>query len=255
MRQWLIAKVLGPFKFNGKETIITPTKGVLENSIIRPLICNLTLNGIQELLEKYKKRNLSFFEPYNLQLTSILKKHNYNSNFNIKTKLYFIRYASNLLVYGTPNNKHFINIKKLLIDFLSYKGLNIKGSFEKSFIFKPGKSFEFLGYKFFFPGSCNKKTINNGRYTKIKHTPFNIANNLFSIAKRCKIIVKISPTSYRNISKKIKNCFHSKNNNKNVYQIINNINKIILNSVKYFGYTEYTKIQFERLDFSIRRWF
>lgn len=254
IKQWLVAKTIILNKHNNiGDIVIQSSRRIFHlNSSIRSLCCSLIFESMQKLLDNYKKL---YLQCYNSRSIVFFKKKSLIYNTKIKSKLGLIQSHDNFLIYGTLTKKQFNGIIKLFSKFLFTRGLNIKLKTNKSFLFKPGTFFEFLGYKFIFSNRFNVCQINSGRYTRVQPTFLRIVNNAFSYVTRFKIFLIISPVSYKSIVKSIKKCLHSKNFNKTVCQMIKKLNEIIQNTVNYYGYTALARLQLYTLDYSIRWWF
>jgi RNA-directed DNA polymerase len=106
--------------------ILSPTKeGTPQGGIISPTLANATLDGMEKSVnEKYPMQRLGKGKVY-------------------CPKVHLIRYADDFVV--TAENEDILKeIKKLLIDFLSERGLSL--SEEKTLITHIGKGFDFLGF-------------------------------------------------------------------------------------------------------------
>ena len=97
-----------------KGKLFTTTAGTPQGGIISPILSNMTLDGIEELLKPFKKR-----------------------------KVNFIRYADDFIITGESKELLEKEIKKLIEDFLTERGLKL--SEEKTKITHINEGFNFLG--------------------------------------------------------------------------------------------------------------
>lgn len=108
-----------------------PTKaGIPQGGIISPILSNITLDGIEEIIDK--KYHLS-------------KNGKFNRNIAAKYKVNFIRYADDFIV--TAKTKEIAEeVKNLIQDFIKNRGLEL--SKEKTLITNIYDGFVFLGWNF-----------------------------------------------------------------------------------------------------------
>ena len=100
------------------ENSFYPTdKGTPQGGNISPILANMTLNGLEMLLEKRFPR----------------------------MKVHFIRYCDDFLV-TTPSKEIAVEVREIIRDFLSTRGLEL--SSEKTVITHINEGFDFLGYNF-----------------------------------------------------------------------------------------------------------
>lgn len=144
-----------------------------------------------------------------------------------RTEVGVIRYVENLIIYGMLTKEQLQGIYKRLESFLLGRGLQTVDVNRKSFVFKPGVSFELLGYKFIYPNCYNSKLLNQGRYTKIRHPSYQVVDNIFVKWARLSIYVIVCSTSFKRISRSFKDCLHSKHYYWSVGRMIERLNGLI----------------------------
>jgi hypothetical protein len=261
LKQWLIAPIIGPVKKDSKTMIfVKPKIGISQSGIIGPGICNLVLDGIDDLLLKLKRNNKLFLKhTLNNKVKSswsrvfssmrISKKH-----YLPKIEITYLRYANDIIFYGYHNKKIFSKIKKEITRFLTKRGFTIK-SLNNIFQFKPKSAFLFLGHKYISPSKFRKQKLNNGRFTKKKYTLLNIVKNRFATNLRSRIFVTISPNAYKRFKYSIRKIFKKGHFYMSVAQVISILNKKMKSFVYSFLNTDKIRIQFNSLDNSIRKWF
>ena len=204
MKQWLIAPIIGPQKKGSKLTVsVKPKLGIPQGSVIGPGIFNLVLDGIDDLLLKLKRDGKITLKSFlNNKAKSFLDKLSVSkfitkNHCNPKTDISYLRYADDIIFYGFHNKETFLLIQDEVTKFLADRGLNIKSSINNIFQFKPNSAFSFLGFRYFFPSRFYKKKLNKGKFTKKRHTPFNIVENRLSINLRSRIFITIDQNAFK----------------------------------------------------------
>lgn len=254
LKQWLIAPIVGPVKKGSKIIIsVKPKTGISQGSIIGPGICNLVLDGIDELLLKLKRED-------KLSSRSLLDKmsiftHINRNHYYPKTNVTYLRYADDIIFYGFHNKETFSIIREEITNFLTERGLTIKPSTNNIFQFNPKSAFSFLGYRYIFPSRFKKQMLNNGRFTKKSYKPFNVAEKRLSMNLRSRIFLIIDQNSYKIFKSCIRKIFKKGHFYISVAQLIDILNEKMRGFASYFSYTEQIRIQLNSLDNSIRKWF
>nr|WAK85045.1 hypothetical proteine [Amicula sp. isolate GU52X-4 cfCalB7] len=262
LKQWLIAPIVGPQKKGSKLTVsVKPKCGIPQGSIIGPGISNLVLDGIDDLLLKLKRNGkiisksflnnkaISFLDK--LSVSNFITKNHYNP----KTDISYLRYADDIIFYGFHNKETFLLIQNEVTKFLADRSLSIKPSTNNIFQFKPNSAFSFLGFRYFFPSRFYKKKLNSGKFTKKRYTPFNIAENRFSLNLRSRIFIIIDQNAFNIFKTRIRKIFKKGHFYLSVAQLIDILNEKMKGFALYFSYSEKIRIQLNSLDNSIRKWF
>jgi retron-type reverse transcriptase len=259
LKQWLIAPIIGPQKKGSKISVsIKPRSGIPQGSILGPGICNLVLDGIDDLLLRLKRNGKiaskcflnnkakSFLDK--LAISKPITKNHYNP----KTDISYLRYADDIIFYGFHNKETFLLIQNEITKFLEDRGLSIKPSTNTIFQFKPNSAFSFLGFRYFFPSRFHKKKLNKGKFTKKRYTPFNIAENRLNENLRSRIIITIDQNALKRFKTRIRKIFKKGHFYLSVAQLIDILNEKIRGFASYFSYSEKIRIQLNSLDYSIR---
>jgi hypothetical protein len=263
LKQWLIAPIIGTQKKGNKVRVsVKPKFGIPQGSIIGPGICNLVLDGIDDLLLKLKKHNgkiilksflnnktKSFSDK--LAISNLITKNRYNP----KADISYLRYGNDIIFYGFHNKETFLLIQNEVTKFLADRGLGIKPSTNNIFQFKPNSAFSFLGFRYFFPSRFHKKKLNKGKFTKKRYTPFNIAKNRFSENLRSRIFITIDQNTVKTFKTQIRKIFKKGHFYLSVVQLIDILNEKMRSFALYFSHSEKIRIQLNSLDNSIRKWF
>jgi hypothetical protein len=140
---------------------------------MKPIICNIVLDGLQDFIQdnlptRYKKSKEELEHKLGKTLSS--------SNSYMYLQVYCVRYVNDILILGKCLMWHAKKIQSLLVIFLSQRGLGI----EKAYIFqgkrfKPGASFDYLGFTFKYP-NWNSGSFNRGKYTKLEFNPISVVD-------------------------------------------------------------------------------
>jgi RNA-directed DNA polymerase len=131
LKQWLTAPIYetiieGP---NVGQSIVTPnTRGTPQGGVISPILCNIALDGLQEVIEIHNNRS------------SIRKFNRPGQN----RKLKIVRYADDFVVLS-PNKCWIDNIVPDIKKFLKIRGLRINDKKTACRHIKDG--FDFLGWE------------------------------------------------------------------------------------------------------------
>jgi RNA-directed DNA polymerase len=129
LRQWLKAGYV-------ENTFLYDTdEGTPQGGIISPVLANMTLDGLQQLLqERYKVRRTS---------KGIVRWKSKRGN---PTKVHLIRYADDFIITGSSKELLENEVKPMVRDFLAQRGLTL--SEEKTTITHITEGFDFLGFNF-----------------------------------------------------------------------------------------------------------
>lgn len=114
LRQWLKSGVMEEMNY------ISVEEGTPQGGIISPILCNIALNGLEELIKK----------------TNPLKK-------GISPGIHVIRYADDMIITGKTHDI-LIKNKKTLVEFLKERGLELNE--KKTLITHIKDGFNFLGF-------------------------------------------------------------------------------------------------------------
>ena len=118
LRKWLKAG------FIDKESFHPTSEGVPQGSPISPVLTNMTLDGLEELLSEH------------------FKKSKMNGKY-INPKVHMVRYADDFVVTGYSKEILEREVKPLIEEFLKERGLSLSQS--KTTITHISKGFDFLG--------------------------------------------------------------------------------------------------------------
>lgn len=243
LKAWCKAPIVGPETVKGKIIKIQPTEGVPQGSIIGQLLCNIVLDGLQDYIqnqlpERYNcsEREMRYLN-FKITGSSIIRSSTYLS-------LFCVRYADDILILAKCSNEQIKKIQKLLVEFLSYIGLEIKNSSEfQGKLFEPGSSFEYLGFKFIYPDFRKKKTFDKGKYTKFKITPMNLAQNVKSRYLNNNIFLLVSKPSLQKFKDNLKKQLSKKHSYLSVDKMVDSLNTMMRVFLNYYNITSTVSAQ------------
>jgi retron-type reverse transcriptase len=243
MKCWTTRLIIGPETKESKDVQFKLTKGISQHSIIEPMICNIVLDGLQDFIQdhlpsRYKKsrEELEYME-YKLGKTpSSSKSHTY-------LQVFCIRYADNILILGKCLKLHVKKIQNLLVKFLSQRGLGIKNaSIFQGKRFKPGMSFDFLGFTFKYP-NLDSASFDKGKYSKLEFTPMSVAGETSSRYSRSGPYLLVKRSSLKKLKNFLRVQLSIKNGYLSVKTMIDKVNIILKNFLNYYNLTVTTKKQ------------
>ena len=240
---WATISIIGPETKGGKDIKFKPTKGVPQGSIIGPMICNIVLDGIQDFIQdnlpaRYKrsKEELEYMEYK-------LGRKPSSSNSNTYLQVFCIRYADDILILGKCLDLHIKKIQSLLITFLSQRGLEIKSaSMFQGKRFKPGTSFDYLGFTFKYP-DLDSASFDKGKYTKLEFNPMSVAGKISSKYSRSGPYLLVKSSSLKKLKNSLRVQLSKKNGYLPVKVMIDKVNTILRGSLNYYNFTATTKKQ------------
>jgi DNA modification methylase len=221
-----------------------PTSGIPPGSIVEPQIANCILDGLERFCLESLPKTYKLFDTQKLKALKLGIKIPQSQ----KRKIMILRYADDILILGKSNMSHFRIILDRLKSFLRNRGLNLKN--EKSVDvqkFSPGKSLEYLGFKFLFTAYKNPKFALS-KFTKVRPDPFIILKNKFSNHSRSGLLVLIRQKSFKKAVFKIKTILSRKNIPLSVKLLIERVNAMIRGIVNYYGHFQSTRVQLKQLD-------
>lgn len=124
LKQWLKSG------FVKNQELFPTTSGTPQGGIISPILANMVLDGIEEIVNKHNIEK---------------RKMTNGISLNLSTRFHFIRYADDWVVIG-ESPKHLRVIQKEIETFLALRGLSL--SKEKTHISNIRDGFNFLGFHF-----------------------------------------------------------------------------------------------------------
>ena len=142
--EYILLEFLKAKKINSKDSLIVVNKGVLSGEVISPLLINLALDGIGNLIEEFAgKRFVRKKKIKYLKYKGLFKK-NKTYPFS-KNSVWFVRYLDDFIISLQFQPSVYLVLLERLKEFLKKRGLEF--SEEKTLIKKQkiGHKFDFLG--------------------------------------------------------------------------------------------------------------
>lgn len=240
---WAKRLTICPETKGGKVVKIKSTKGVPQSSIIGPMICNIVLDGLQDFIQdnlpaRYKRsREELKYIKYKVGTPPS------SSNSHINLEVFCIRYVDDILILGKCLKSHIKKIQTLLVRFLSQRGFEIKNaSIFQGKCFKPGMSFDYLGFTFKYP-NFDSASFDKGKYTKFEFTPMSVMSGTLSKDSRSEPYLLVESSSLKKLKIFLRVQLSKKNGYLLVKTIIDKLNTILKCSLNYFSLTASTKKQ------------
>jgi len=171
LRKMLKAKVID------MSNVINPEMGTPQGSVLSPVLCNVALNGLEEMV---KTKSIELCVP-------ILK---YRGN----PKVHVVRYADDFIVIG-PSKNMLKALRPYIESFLAERGLEISKAKSSLFNLRE-QEFEFLGFSF------DKKRFNYKKRSEVSW-----AKRSYKSTSR--IIIKPSKSNLRKFKNKVRDIIGS----------------------------------------------
>lgn len=209
-------------------------KSMLQGFIIGSMICNIVLDGLQDFIQdnlptKYKKSKEELGHEFGEKSGTL--------NSCVYLQVFCVRYADDVLILGKCLTWHVKKIQSLLIIFLSQRGLGIK----KPLIFqgkrfKPGTSFDYLGFTFKYP-NWNSISFDKGKYTKLEFNPMSVADGALSKYSRSGVYLLIKSFFFKKLKNSLRIQLSKKNGSFSVEMMIDKVNAILKGFLNYYNIT------------------
>ena len=259
LKAWLKAPIYGTTTWEHKTLVKeTPQTGVPQGSIIGPSVANCVLDGLEKIIQSvYKPSKAAEYKRSEEDLAVIrkYKKDQKKIEKNVPIRFLYLRYADDILIIGKNHPDRLSKVTDVLEKELKTRGLEIKNKDNSSFWFKPGTSFEYLGFRFIYTNSKSEK-LNKGKYTANKYVdPYSTIRGNTSARARSGLLVLVSPKSFKGCRDKIRDILARSNSTLSVDELVKRYNTSLRSIVNYFGITRTTRTQLRYLDYLGYRWF
>jgi Mor family transcriptional regulator len=167
----------------------------------------------------------------------------------------YLRFADDILIIGKNHPATLSKVMDVLENELKSKGLEIKDKNNSSFWFKPGVSFDYLGFRFIYTNSKSEK-LNKGKYTANKYVdPYSTLRDRTSAKSRSGLLVLVCSKSIKGCRDKIRDILARSNSTLSVDELVKRYNTTLRGIMNYFGITRTTRMQLGYLDNLGYRWF
>jgi Mor family transcriptional regulator len=259
LKAWLKAPIYGTTAWEHQNSVKEkPKTGVPQGSIVGPSVANCVLDGLEQTIRSvYKPSKAAKYKKSKEDMAVILK---YNKDpkkieKSVPIRFFYLRFADDILIIGKNHQVTLSKVMDVLEKELKSKGLKIKDKDNSSFCFKPGVSFDYLGFRFIYTNSKSEK-LNKGKYTANKYVdPYNTIRGRTSAKDRSGLLVLVRPKSFKRCRDKIRDILARYNYTLSVDELIKRYNTSLHGIMNYFGITRTTRAQLRYLDNLGYRWF
>lgn len=250
LKTWLKTIIVGP-EFMDCQKIIRfePLSGIPRGFIIGPMICNIVLDGLEQVLYKICLKNPYYqlnteqqkFGGQNVKMENLVTKR--------ETNITCVRYADDILIFGLTNYAILEQIENKLVTFLQSRGLKLLKPTGNIKVFCPGNSFKYLGFEFCFPDyKRNSIKLNKGRFTKYRYDITTMCNHRYSEYHRSNPFIKIDSDKFAKIKLKARKLFERKLASEPLNTIINKQNSLIKSICNYYSISRECRMQLNSLE-------
>lgn len=250
LKAWLKAPIVGPESIESQKIIcFKPLSGILQGSIIGPMLCNIVLDGLESCIYRICLENTHYqlnkeqqkFAEQKVGIKELVTKR--------ETNITCVRYADDILIFGLTNWVILEKIEKELVRFLHSRGLEIQKSTNNIKVFCPGTSFKYLGFEFCFPSyKRNSKKLNKGRFTKYRYDITAMCNYRYSEYHRSNPYIKIDTDKLVKIKSEIRKLFVRSLASEHLNDIINKQNSLIRGICNYYSISRECRMQLNSLE-------
>jgi len=250
LKTWLKAPIVGPEAIDSKKiTRSIPNAGVPQGSIIGPIICNIVLDGLEQVLYKVCLENPYYNLNSKQQLFAKNKIGIENVTVKRETNVTCLRFADDIFIFGLVNKTIFEKIEIKLVAFLKSRGLSLVKSTGNIKVFCPGNSFKYLGFEFCFPDyKKSRKKLNNGRFTKYRWDITSMCNHRISAYHRSNPYIRIITEKLVLIKDKARKLFGRSLASQPLNAIINQNNALIRGVCNYYSISRECRLQLDALE-------
>jgi retron-type reverse transcriptase len=250
LKAWLKASVVGPEEIDSKKIIRSvPKAGVPQGSIIGPIICNIVLDGIEQVVYKVCLENPHYNLNSKQQLFAKNKIGIENLIVKRETNVTCVRFADDIFIFGLVNKTVLEKIEIELVEFLKSRGLSLIKSTGNVKVFCPGNSFKYLGFEFCFPDyKKSRGKLDKGRFTKYRWDITSMCNHRMSAYHRSNIYIRIITEKLALIKDKARKLFVRSLASQPLNAIINQNNALIRGICNYYSISRECRLQLDALE-------
>jgi retron-type reverse transcriptase len=259
LKAWLKTPIYGTITWEDKTFVKEkPKAGVPQGSIVGPSVANCVLDGLEETIRSVYKPSKAAKYKRSEENIAVILKYKKDSKKIEKTapiRFLYIRFADDILIIGKNYPATLSKVLDVLENELKSKGLEIKDKDNSSFWFKPGVSFDYLGFRFIYTNSKSEK-LNKGKYTANKYVdPYSSIRGRTSAKSRSGLLVLVCFKSFKGCRDKIRDILARSNSTLSVGELVKRYNTTLRGIMNYFGITRTTRTQLRYLDNLGYRWF
>jgi len=206
--------------------------GVPQGGILSPLLMNVVLNGVEELMHKTlinvgKRSRKIVIRKRATRITLGAKYLEIGDKGKVKYRdkgigFFYCRYVDDFII-GCGSRRILKEIQKEIIKFLHLRGLIINNLKSRIIQFKEKTFFDFLGYTFI--------RLRYSPYKRVKYLQTKVQE--YRLKGRSRLYIYPSKKNFREICRKFKILIRQ-NYNTTSFQLINKINPLIQGWCNYF---------------------
>lgn len=250
LKAWLKSTIVGPESMGSKKIIrFEPLSGVPQGSIIGPMVCNIVLDGLEQVLYKICLENPHYQLNTEQQKFGEQKIKIKNLSTKRETNITCVRYVDDILIFGLINRTILEQVENELVKFLQSRGLKLLKPSGNIKVFCPGDSFKYLGFEFCFPDYKRHSTkLNRGRFTKYNYDITTMCNYRYSEYHRSNPFIKIDPDKFAKTKLKAHKLFKRRLASEPINIIINKQNSLIRGICNYYSISRECRIQLNSLE-------
>jgi retron-type reverse transcriptase len=250
LKTWLKAPIVGTEAIDSKKISRSiPKAGVPQGSVIGPIICNIVLDGLEQVLYKVCLENPYYNLNSKQQLFAKNKIGIENLTVKRETNVSCLRFADDIFIFGLVNKTILEKIEIKLVEFLKSRGLSLVKSTGNVKVFCPGNSFKYLGFEFCFPDyKKSREKLNNGRFTKHRWDITSMCNHRISAYHRSNPYTRIITEKLALIKDKARKLFVRSLASQPLNVIINQNNALIRGVCNYYSISRECRLQLDALE-------
>jgi hypothetical protein len=250
LKTWLKSPIVGPESIDSKKIIrFIPKAGISQGFIIGPIICNIVLDGLEQVVYKVCLENPYYNLNSKHQLFAKKKIGIENLIVKRETNVTCLRFADDIFIFGLVSKTVLEKIEIKLVEFLKSRRLSLIKSINNVKIFCPGNSFKYLGFEFCFPDyKKSRGKLNKGRFTRYSWDITSTCNHIISTNHRSNPYIRIITEKLALIKDKACKIFVRSLASQSLNTIINQNNALIRGVCNYYSISRECRLQLNVLE-------